>query len=370
MSHQALLAYATRHGYTSLDEWKGMKKNKREIKYSFRCDKGHVFIKTYGNAVYRKQKCQICGTFRALDLDVIEAKIRAKGNCQWVNRPVGNQLLTNSIQLHCEEHNHTYATKSYEIMSGKTGRCSHCAGNARLTIDDCHAAAAANNGICLETKYVNNRTRMRWKCGDCDHIWKTSYDSIKTQESWCPNCAGLLKLTIDECKSYAAEKKGECLSTEYVNNNTNMKWKCHSDHQWEATFANVKRERWCPTCAGNANKSETLTREILKSFTGYEWDPIRPKWLMGNKNYPLELDGWCPELNMAFEYQGVQHYKRSEYFHRTQEDFEDQKKRDKLKRAICKKRGITLLEIPYVYNYTDPSGLEDHIFEILGHHQF
>jgi len=69
---------------------------------------------------------------------------------------------------------------------------------------------------------------------------------------------------------------------------------------------------------------------------------------------------------MAFEYQGKQHFEYMPYFHRNGvSDLEKQKERDKFKRETCAKQGITLIEIPYNFNYNNPSALIDFIFDQL-----
>ena len=48
------------------------------------------------------------------------------------------------------------------------------------------------------------------------------------------------------------------------------------------------------------------------------------------------------------EYNGKQHYVYTPYFHRGGEnEFQEQVERDNLKRRVCKKLGILLIEIPY-----------------------
>lgn len=72
------------------------------------------------------------------------------------------------------------------------------------------------------------------------------------------------------------------------------------------------------------------------------------KWLRNPKtNYPLELDGFCPELMIAIEYNGIQHYVWPNYYHSTIEEFFSQRDRDQTKLEICMKEHICLIRIPY-----------------------
>ena len=63
---------------------------------------------------------------------------------------------------------------------------------------------------------------------------------------------------------------------------------------------------------------------------------------------PLELDMYNASEKLACEYSGIQHYKYVPFMHRNNiENFHKQQKRDELKRNICKKLGIRLIEVPY-----------------------
>lgn len=72
---------------------------------------------------------------------------------------------------------------------------------------------------------------------------------------------------------------------------------------------------------------------------------IRPEWLVTEQNERLELDFYLPELELAFEVQGEQHYHYIPYFHREPGDFEKQIARDKAKRRICAANNVCLIEV-------------------------
>jgi hypothetical protein len=61
----------------------------------------------------------------------------------------------------------------------------------------------------------------------------------------------------------------------------------------------------------------------------------------------MELDGFCKELNLAFEYNGIQHYKFVKFFHRTLEKLKIRQLDDIRKIELCKKNNINLIIIPY-----------------------
>lgn len=61
----------------------------------------------------------------------------------------------------------------------------------------------------------------------------------------------------------------------------------------------------------------------------------------------LELDGYNEELNLGFEFRGIQHYQYVSYFHKTIEGYQELIKRNYDKENQCVKKGIKLLIIPY-----------------------
>lgn len=99
-------------------------------------------------------------------------------------------------------------------------------------------------------------------------------------------------------------------------------------------------------------KHENVCRSILERLTGKSFPSIRPDWLKSPQTgRNLEIDCYNDELKIAVEVQGRQHYEYTPHFHRRGEiDFENQKKRDRWKKAKCEKLGITFIEIPYTMN--------------------
>lgn len=108
------------------------------------------------------------------------------------------------------------------------------------------------------------------------------------------------------------------------------------------------------------SKGEIECRRVLEHFFKRPFNKSRPDFLRnevtGNINN-LELDCFNQELKLAVEYNGIQHYKFTPYFHKSHEHFLTQKYRDYMKRNLCRDAGITLIEVPYtvqnnkIYDY-------------------
>lgn len=54
--------------------------------------------------------------------------------------------------------------------------------------------------------------------------------------------------TIEVMQNIAIARSGRCLSSNYKDSKTKIKWVCLKDHIWEALLLNIKRRSWCPYC--------------------------------------------------------------------------------------------------------------------------
>jgi len=225
----------------------------------------------------------------------------------------------------------------------------------KKTIGHIHKLAQTRGFICLSYEAIGMGRKYRWQCSTCNHIWTTSANSIQ-QGSGCPGCSGKAKRTVSDFKKLALSKGFKFLSTEAMGVSRKHEWQCKNGHIWQATPDNIRKGTGCPNC--NNNISEEKCRFIFESLTKLQFPS---DWsILGN----LQLDGFCKELMMAFEYQGIQHYQFFAQWHKTEKDFIKQRERDKVKSDLCQQKGIRKINIPYTKSITDES-LEQYIRSYL-----
>lgn len=95
-------------------------------------------------------------------------------------------------------------------------------------------------------------------------------------------------------------------------------------------------------------KGELLCKEALEIIFAQPFLKARPQFLKNPcSGYCLELDCYNQNLQIALEYQGIQHFQFTPFFHKTKHDFLQQQKRDQLKRELCLKNNVILLEVPF-----------------------
>jgi hypothetical protein len=206
------------------------------------------------------------------------------------------------VSWKCSE-SHIWKAIPNNIKNGSW--CPNCSGLMRLTIEDMHSLAEDRGGNCLSTEYVNNKIPLEWQCTK-GHRWKARPDSV-TNGKWCLVCSGKQKLTIEEMKDIAIQRGGKCLSAEYVNDDTKLKWQCDKGHVWEARPHNIRQGQWCRTCSGSLKLTIEEMRSIAEARGGkclsseYKDNKTKLKWQCskGHKweaipNNVKSKGHWCP----------------------------------------------------------------------------
>lgn len=96
------------------------------------------------------------------------------------------------------------------------------------------------------------------------------------------------------------------------------------------------------------SRPEALCCSIVEEIYKKAFNKVRPDFLKNPETGSnLELDCYNDELKIAIEYSGSQHYKFPNYFHKTNEDFIKQVRRDQFKAQVCDLNGIYLITVPY-----------------------
>ena len=138
---------------------------------------------------------------------------------------------------------HIFEARPYNVKQGWW--CRKCS-TPSYSIEDLRSHAKRNRGYCLTTKYKNKHSKYQWKCSK-GHKWKSNWHSVQGG-SWCPECSGHKKFTLEDLQLYASERKGRCLSKEYKNAHSKIEWECENKHQWKSSWHNERKKDWCRKC--------------------------------------------------------------------------------------------------------------------------
>lgn len=231
----------------------------------WRCSLGHEWS-TASVTVCGGSWCPVCSDRVAYTLDDLKQIAQSRGG-RCLAEAFSNRR--DALPWECEEGHH-WSTSIASVVQGAW--CPHCAGNARLSLDEMKEIATAHGGECLSEAYVNVATHLRWRCKR-GHEWFAVPMKVKGTKrragTWCLLCHRIERkgqpravVTIADMRAVAEERGGLCLSAEYVNSGTPLQWKCAEGHTWWTRPTNVRNNgAWCPKCGG----SEPLTIEDAQS---------------------------------------------------------------------------------------------------------
>lgn len=282
--------------------------------------------------------------------------------------------------------------------------------------------ARTRGGACLSKVYVNQTSKLQWKCGICGHQWSARPAHV-INGSWCPLCGrkksdlGRLRHSIDELDRLARDKGGRCLSEQYAGRRKQLHWKCAEGHEWFAQPGSILAGTWCPRCHGSPTYSiedmktlassrggKCLSKQYVRSqaklrwkcSAGHSWEAVpasivagrwcpecgrglgerlcraffeqkfkqpfpnkRPEWLLDRNGKAMELDGYNNNLKIAFEHHGLQHYQVVGWnLSPSARQLAAVQARDKLRRKSCRNAGVALIVVPSIGSLTPIEKLE------------
>lgn len=330
-----------------------------DTKLKWQCELGHQWESSLYSVRKLGSWCHHCSGFVKSTLDEMKQLAESKnGKC------LSTFYVNSKTKLTWEcEFGHRWDALPDPIKNKKTW-CPICAGRQRLTIKQIQDFAISKRGRCLSVSYKNNRGKLKFEC-EFGHQWESVPYSILGRGSWCGVCSGNKKQTIEAMRELANSRKGECLSNEYINCNSKLTWKCHLGHQWEATPKDIKNGTWCRHCYKSSRKGENSIRHFFEQIFDKKFPSSRPSWLT-YEGQRLELDGYCEELQIAFEYQGQYHFDKGAYWYPDKSiSFDRRQLLDEHKRKTCRENKVLLVEINELNPRSNPDKWKDKIKQIL-----
>lgn len=244
-------------------------------------------------------------------------------------------------------------SKDWSHFKTYTYGCSYCSGRGKTNKDI--IPLIKNKDVELISQYQGNEKPIKCKCKKCENEWTTLPKVLITNGSGCPKC-GREKATMAETKTkerFIADLENinpfiEVIG-EYKNTHTKIECKCKIDSTiWFAYPANLLNgSAGCPHC--NMSVGE---RKLLDTLKKIKVNFIPQHTISDCKFiFNLKFDAFDIDNNIAFEYNGEQHYRPVDFAGKGEEwakkEFEKTTRRDNAKIEYCKNNGIPIVIIPY-----------------------
>lgn len=163
------------------------------------------------------------------------------------------------------------------------------------------------------------------------------------------------RLGIEYISTFISESGNQLLTDSYKNSQSKLKIKCgECDHEWITNWSNYRLGKRCPSCYSR-NKSSKGIRKIknilnnksIKYSLEYRFDNCKYKHTLPFDFAIFNNDN----LSCLIEYDGEQHYIPIDFSGKGEDWANNQlnmtKKRDEIKTNYCKENKIKLIRIPY-----------------------
>lgn len=119
-----------------------------------------------------------------------------------------------------------------------------------------------------ETVFLNLSSKVQIYCRRCEaYFWQDAKTHLRRNaQCKCYSNQHLLPSDyLERAKTIAAERGGLVVSTEYLNSDTPLRWRCSCGTEWNARLSSVeKKGTWCPSCG--REKSDISRRKTTENF--------------------------------------------------------------------------------------------------------
>lgn len=192
----------------------------------------------------------------------------------------------------------------------------------------------------IKQEYKNLNTPITIHCNE--HNWDFPQAPSKhLKGQGCPRCIGRHQTTESfiQDATYLHQNRYSYEKTEFVGAEKKVIITCKTHGDFKMLPGEHLRGKGCPHCATSILEKKVIS--FLKKETNFIIEPQKQfSWLKTSRTMPLDI--YLPELHLAIECQGMQHFHANEMFG-GKEAFKIQKQKDELKHRQCKEHGITIL---------------------------
>lgn len=304
-----------------------------------------------------KKPCPYCSHMRLKETfkdDVAEINPNIEIRSEFIN-------TNTNVKCYCKIHNYEWDANPRSLLNGSG--CRFCGiekvweQRGRKTTDEFkNEMKLINPNIKIIGEYSGSHKLIKCQCLIDGTIWESFACNLLNKSAGCPTCDARGKsesqrLSIEDMNNRIKDILPHITILDgYTNNKSYIKCKCNTHNTIYTVSAKTilyNHSSGCPEC--NQSLGEIKMLKILEKL-GYN---IKTQYKFNDCKYInlLSFDGFNEENNIAFEYQGQQHYHPVDFGGKGEEvateQFEKNIIRDGIKKEYCKKHNIYLIEIPY-----------------------
>jgi len=253
-------------------------------------------------------ECYKTGKIKKVDYEEAANKIKEQNLILLTPAPID---YWSEIEIECVKHNWRWKTQ-YGTFDRGGSSCRYC-GHNTPGFDEIQKILTKRNVIFVK-RIINCESSIRniiLKCVKHNHEWRTNCENIMREDRWCIYCSREARKTqFPVIKKAVEDNGGTILTDNVIGSLTKFKVKCKKGHEWETYYDNINQGYWCPQCP---YVQQTKLFDIIQKLypnNKVEYNYHGFKWLKtkNGKGRLMEIDIWVPDLKLAIEYDGEQHF--------------------------------------------------------------
>ena len=231
----------------------------------WRCPKGHTWKASMNNRVCQDTGCPACRHYVVTVTDEWNLAVLNPGLASEWHPEKNGDIRPEDVRPKSNQKIWWQCSKGHEwpatVASRATGSdCPYCYG--RYATKENNLASKypelieewdgeKNIGLNPSEFTPRSHKKVWWRCKN-GHSWKTTISNRTNRiKSRCPICArnSSRKYSIEDIQAIVKKRGGKCLSAEYTNCKTKLKFCCKDGHIWETRADSILyTNKWCPIC--------------------------------------------------------------------------------------------------------------------------
>jgi len=198
---------------------------------------------------------RLVGQARLDHQNKIKALIASKGGTisnDWVY-----VNATEKIDITCRKGHHWSPNW---VVLGANSWCPECVGHVVHEEDVRKFIEAKEGKLDTDWSYINNKEKFFITCKQ-KHRFETCWHRLDN-EHWCPFCVNK-EVDPSTVQNYIVAKDGKLdANWSYVNAETKFWITCKCGYRWEATWNNIQKNHWCPSCVNHVVYEDDVRKFI------------------------------------------------------------------------------------------------------------
>jgi len=267
-------------------------------KLDYRCSEGHFGSMTY-SSLQQGHSCLICSIKnKRLSYKDVKKMFESRGyvllSKEYINSGTKLDYRCPRGHLGSMVYNH--------FQDGR--KCPVCVGEDRRHFYEEIKVVFESRGYKLiSSEYKDNKTKLEYVCPK-GHLGSMTFSNFQ-QGRKCPVCSvDNIRLSYEEVKEAFDNRGYTLLSTEYVNSNIKLDYKCPKGHLGAMKYNSFQQGKSCPICSLNYSVSKVSQVWLDSLGVSNERGVSREVTLKIGENR-FKADGFDPETNTVYEFLGT-----------------------------------------------------------------